>query len=678
MLLFSAIPALAVGSLELGVATLTGTNVTFDVTLVNDPTIQLSALGVDITFNKDVFGIIPDPDSGPGFALNAEIGAVAVTAKKTLDQSNPPDALNVLRFALSGKTTTIGDGVVAKITFPIKNATPGTYTFKISPTGSDKNSTPYTLTGKDTTFTIQAQPATVTTFTIPSTVESLTIPISTFTAANATGFIVTESATAPAASDSKWTTAAPTSYLASSYGAKTLYAWVKNATGTVSASVSASTTLTQPAEPAATITKFEIPATGTSFIIPITTFTASANAVAFLVTESATAPAAAAITAATAPTTFGPVTGYGDHTLYAWVKNAAGAVSASASAKTTLSSVPAPVLTVNTLADKSLTKNNTLNITGSATKNPAVTDASGVVAKLTVNGNAVTLAADGTFSTAVTLVEGPNTITIVASDSTTPTPVATTDIRTITYDSTAPTLSITAPADNLQTNVATVTITGTVNETSTVAISQNGGASQPATMSGTTFSLPVTLVEGDNTFSLVATDVATNSSSASQLKVKLDTSKPTLAIIDPATDITTTLATYLVKGTTNGSTIDFKVDGVSVAPAPVVTSGTFEQNVTLTSAVNTTRAISVTTTNAAGSTTTVQRNINFSVLGLADALRALRISVGLETYTEATDKAFDVAPLALLNGQYVPKGDGVVDAGDAGVILRKVAGFEVW
>ena len=54
---------------------------------------------------------------------------------------------------------------------------------------------------------------TVTAFTIPATSSSLTIPITSFTATDnvgVTGYIVTESATAPAASASGWSATAPT------------------------------------------------------------------------------------------------------------------------------------------------------------------------------------------------------------------------------------------------------------------------------------------------------------------------------------------------------------------------------------------------------------------------------------------------------------------------------------
>ena len=90
---------------------------------------------------------------------------------------------------------------------------------------------------------------TVTAFTIPSSSTSLTVSINSFTATDdmgVTGYMVTNSSTAPASSASGWSTSVPTSYTFSSSttsGAKTLYAWAKDAAGNVSASKSASVTL---------------------------------------------------------------------------------------------------------------------------------------------------------------------------------------------------------------------------------------------------------------------------------------------------------------------------------------------------------------------------------------------------------------------------------------------------
>jgi parallel beta-helix repeat protein len=81
----------------------------------------------------------------------------------------------------------------------------------------------------------------VTAFSIPESSSSLKVSISSFTASDnkaVTGFILTESATAPLASDAGWTIDAPTSYSFAKEGTHTLYAWVKDAAGNVSESMS--------------------------------------------------------------------------------------------------------------------------------------------------------------------------------------------------------------------------------------------------------------------------------------------------------------------------------------------------------------------------------------------------------------------------------------------------------
>ena len=62
-----------------------------------------------------------------------------------------------------------------------------------------------------------------------------------------TGYLVTETATAPLATAPGWTTPAPTAYTVTTAGSKTLYAWAKDAANNVSASRSATVTITLPA-----------------------------------------------------------------------------------------------------------------------------------------------------------------------------------------------------------------------------------------------------------------------------------------------------------------------------------------------------------------------------------------------------------------------------------------------
>jgi alpha-tubulin suppressor-like RCC1 family protein len=90
----------------------------------------------------------------------------------------------------------------------------------------------------------QAAAPVVKSFTVPASNRTLTMPVIRFTATDdvaVTGYMITESATAPLADDAGWTVTPPPQYTFSAEGSKSLYAWVKDADGTVSTSLSAST-----------------------------------------------------------------------------------------------------------------------------------------------------------------------------------------------------------------------------------------------------------------------------------------------------------------------------------------------------------------------------------------------------------------------------------------------------
>ena len=187
---------------------------------------------------------------------------------------------------------------------------------------------------------------TVTGFSIPPTSASLTVSITTFTATDnvgVTGYLVTESATAPSASATGWSPSVPVSYAFSTAGAKTLYAWAEDAAGNISTSKNASVNITLPPTSdtiAPTVTGFSIPATSASLTVSITTFTATDNVgvTGYRVTESATAPSASAAGwSPSAPSAY-TFTTSGTKTLYAWAKDAAGNVSTSLSATVTVTS----------------------------------------------------------------------------------------------------------------------------------------------------------------------------------------------------------------------------------------------------------------------------------------------------------------------------------------------------
>ncbi|MEW6116671.1 MAG: choice-of-anchor D domain-containing protein [Nitrospirota bacterium] len=182
---------------------------------------------------------------------------------------------------------------------------------------------------------------TITGFSIPSTSSSLTVSITTFTASDnvgVTGYMVKESSTAPTASSTGWSATKPASFTFATAGAKTLYAWVKDAAGNISASRSAAVTITL--APAAdttkpTVTSFSIPSSSTSLTVSITSFTASDNVgvTGYRVTESSAIPTSGWSAAPPTSYTFAAA---GTKTLYAWAIDAAGNVSASRSASVTI------------------------------------------------------------------------------------------------------------------------------------------------------------------------------------------------------------------------------------------------------------------------------------------------------------------------------------------------------
>ncbi|KAA0890514.1 Ig-like domain-containing protein [Oryzomonas rubra] len=223
-------------------------------------------------------------------------------------------------------------------------------------------------------------PPTVGTFTMPTTATSLTVAISSFTASDnvgVTGYLVTESATAPSASATGWSANAPTSFTFSAAGSKTAYAWAMDVAGNVSAAKSSSVTITLPDTTAPTVGTFTMPATATSLTVAISSFTASDNVgvTGYLVTESATAPSASATGwSASAPTSF-TFSAAGSTTAYAWAMDAAGNVSAakSSSVAITLPDTTPPTVTISSPVSGSKVGSK-VTIKASASDNVAVTN----------------------------------------------------------------------------------------------------------------------------------------------------------------------------------------------------------------------------------------------------------------------------------------------------------------
>ena len=128
------------------------------------------------------------------------------------------------------------------------------------------------------------------------------------------------------------------------------------------------------------------------------------------------------------------------------------------------------------------------------------------------------------------MADGSNTVKVDASDY--DGNAATQKSVTFIVDTVPPTLSVTAPANNLVTNQAACTVTGVTNDATsspcTVTVKLNSGAAQAVTVGEDgTFSKALTLVAGSNTITVVSTDSAGKSSTVTRT-VTLDQVAPTI------------------------------------------------------------------------------------------------------------------------------------------------------
>ena len=267
----------------------------------------------------------------------------------------------------------------------------------------------------------------------------------------------------------------------------------------------------------------------------------------------------------------------GANTLTATATNAVG--SASASVSVTLDTTP-PVVAITSPPDGTLTAAASVTVTGT------VTDASPISA-FTVNGNPVTLSA-GAFTTTVSLLSGPNPIVAQATDA-----AGNTGSAGITVNrGAAPSIAISAPANGLLTRNTPITVTGTFAGTAAVTVKVNG---VDATLSGSSYSASVPLLEGANTLTAIATN-ALGSASAS-VSVTLDTTPPVVTITSPVDGALVVGTPVTVTGTvTDASPItSFTVNGSPVT----LSSGAFITSVPLALGAN---PISASATDAAGNT----------------------------------------------------------------------------
>jgi hypothetical protein len=234
--------------------------------------------------------------------------------------------------------------------------------------------------------------------------------------------------------------------------------------------------------------------------------------------------------------------------------------------------VGAPVLTITTCPATSDKKNVTIKGTVSD-----VNDNKGDI-NVTINGNSV-YNSYGSWSKDVTLKEGENTFTIVATNSL---GKSTTETRTISFVVGAPTLTITTcpeTSDNEK-----ITIKGTVSDVNDnkgdINVTVNGNV---AYNSYGSWSKEVTLEEGINTITIVATN-SLGKSTTEERKIKFSISAPEIQFINCPE--TTTKKELTVKGKIKGGNKKAMLF-INDEECYVNSSGEFSETLTLKEGTNT-------------------------------------------------------------------------------------------
>jgi hypothetical protein len=373
--------------------------------------------------------------------------------------------------------------------------------------GNVATSSDYTMRTTDNTVPV------VTAFVSPSISKSLAIPITTFTATDdtaVTGYMLTESSAAPTSGAAGWTGSAPTTYTFASQGSKTLYAWVKDGAGNVSASLNASVTVdtTVPS-----ITTVASSTAATSATITWTTDESSTSTVQYGTTTGYGSTSSSNVFVT--PSHSIVITGLISNTLYHFrvlSQDAAGNVATSAdyTMRTTdiSSDVTPPVITI---AAPTLTSSSTIaNTTIHATDDTAI-----AISAITVNGSATPtgLVCNQTNSTTVDCTVNITTSGALLVDATdvASNPAIQATQSGYVIDTTAPSSPSASPAAGTYSSTQSVGLT-TNDGTATMRYTTDG--STPTCNNGTIYA-GVISISSTHTVKSIACDVLGNGSSVS-------------------------------------------------------------------------------------------------------------------------------------------------------------------
>ncbi len=219
--------------------------------------------------------------------------------------------------------------------------------------------------------------------------------------------------------------------------------------------------------------------------------------------------------------------------------------------------------------------------------------------KVTVNGVPAS-SSNGQFTVSLPLLEGPNTITAVATNSES---VTSTTSVLVTLDTTPPRVTIDSPFDGFVTASSSITVTGKANDivvgtvnNQQVQVTINGVPAQVSNRSYQALNVPLSV--GNNTITATARDRAGNGATSSITATRIQPTQPRISLVSGnnqtapvSTALSQPLMVQLLDGAGNPVTAEnvvFKVtqnDGLlngSRVPVTVTSDGSGEARVTWT------------------------------------------------------------------------------------------------
>jgi hypothetical protein len=216
---------------------------------------------------------------------------------------------------------------------------------------------------------------------------------------------------------------------------------------------------------------------------------------------------------------------------------------ATVTTNTTLDTFP-PVLVLTAPADSLLTRDGSVTVRGIVERG----------ATFTISGTVVVPDADGSFSKVVDLIQGKNTITVVATDDAGNRNV---QVRTVTMDNMPPAVTILEPKDGSKVTTSQVLVRISADPDAKLYLNGRMLPTKGAV------NRTVLLEEGPNLILVKAVDPAGNEGTAS-VNVILDTRAPTLEITKPTVmEVWTNQVSIEVDGFARGGATGVIVNGVA-------------------------------------------------------------------------------------------------------------------